>query len=354
MKMRRLISKQQFDKNMEDYSQLCCTEPPLNNMGVSEQHVFETFESPASAFHAAGTNYMDHLRQHDEHQVGNFPPALCSQFPTHHSNNILLCQSSQYNFSIDDSSEKAGSNFDFSDTLQSLVKSHCSSQCFSNSSEKPNKIPCYSMIRKPFPHTHNTLLGDQNDVLVKKQLSVPSDSNHPGLNVCDSSSSRPTPSNKKRIRWTEDLHDQFVKTVDLLGGAEKATPRAILKLMNSNLLTILHVKSHLQKYRTSRYMPESLQEKSERRSSANGKSQLPMEISMQMKEALQLQLEVERRLHQQLELQQNLQSMIEEELRKLKIMFDQQQNRYKRSLLTKTSTLHNSCPNQQVPRMLRF
>ncbi|KAE8125368.1 hypothetical protein FH972_020184 [Carpinus fangiana] len=307
MKMRRLISKQEFDKNMEDYSQLCCTEPPLKNMGVSEQRVFETFESPASAFHAAGTNYMDHLRHHDEHQVGNFPPALCSQFPIHHSNNILLCQSSQYNFSIDHSSEKAGSNFDFRDTSQSLVKSHCSSQCFSNSSEKPNKIPCYSMISKPFPHTHNTLLGDQNDVLFKKQLSVPSDSNHPGLNVCDSSSSRPTPSNKKRIRWTEDLHDQFVKTVDLLGGAET---------------------------------------KSERRSSANGKSQLPMEISMQMMEALQLQLEVERRLHQQLELQQNLQSMIDEELRKLKIMFDQQQNRYK-SLLTKTSTLHNSCPNQE-------
>jgi hypothetical protein len=181
--MRRLISKQEFDKNMEDYSQLCCTVPPLNNMGVSEQHVFETFKSPASAFHAAGTNYMDHLRQHDEHQVGNFPPALCSQFPTHHSNNILLCQSSQSNFSIDHSFEKAGSNFDFSDTLQSLVQSHCSSQCFSNSSEKPNKIPCNSMISKPFPHAHNTLLGDQNDALVKKQLSVPSDANHPGLNV---------------------------------------------------------------------------------------------------------------------------------------------------------------------------
>ncbi|XP_059428447.1 uncharacterized protein LOC132162199 [Corylus avellana] len=305
---------------MDDYSQLYCTEPPLKYMGVSEQHIFETFdESPASAFHAAGTNYyMDHLRQHDEHQVANFPP-LCSQFPTHDSNNILVSQSSQHNFSIDHSSEKAGSNFDFRDTLQSLVKSHfCSSQCFS-SSEKPNKIPCNNMINKPFPYAHNMLLLGENDALVKKQqLSVPSDANHPGLNVCDSTSSRPTPSNKKRIRWTEDLHDQFVKTVDLLGGAEK---------------------------------------KSER-NSANGISQLPKEISMQMKEAMRLQLEVERRLHQQLQLQQNLQSTIDEELRKLKIMFDQQQqNRYKKSLLIKTKTLHNSCPrttNEQVPRMLRF
>jgi len=38
--------------------------------------------------------------------------------------------------------------------------------------------------------------------------------------VCDSSSSKRAPSNKKRFRWTQDLHDQFVKTVDHLGGAE--------------------------------------------------------------------------------------------------------------------------------------
>jgi hypothetical protein len=83
MNMRRLISKQEFDKTMDDYSQLYCTEPPLKNMGVSEHHVFEPpklsrptvsdpFESPASAFHAAGT-YMDLLQQHDEHQVVNLP-----------------------------------------------------------------------------------------------------------------------------------------------------------------------------------------------------------------------------------------------------------------------------------------
>jgi hypothetical protein len=117
MNMRRLISKQEFDKTMDDYSQLYCTEPPLKNMGVSEHHAFDPFESPASAFHAAGT-YMDLLQQHDEHQVGNIPP-LYSQFPTHYSN-ILLCQSSHYNFSIDSPHDQAGSNF--RDTLQSLVQ----------------------------------------------------------------------------------------------------------------------------------------------------------------------------------------------------------------------------------------
>jgi len=187
MNMRRLISKQEFDKTMDDYSQLYCTEPPLKNMGVSEHHVFEPpklsrptvsdpFESPASAFHAAGT-YMDLLQQHDEHQVVNIPP-LCSQFPTHDSN-ILLCQSSHCNFSIDSAHDQAGSNF--RDTLQSLVKSHlCSNQCIS-SSEKPNKIPCNN-VSNPFPHVQNMLLLGENDALVRKQLSVPSDANQ-GLNV---------------------------------------------------------------------------------------------------------------------------------------------------------------------------
>jgi hypothetical protein len=172
---------------MDDYSQLYCTEPPLKNMGVSEHHVFEPpklsrptvsdpFESPASAFHAAGT-YMDLLQQHDEHQVVNIPP-LCSQFPTHDSN-ILLCQSSHCNFSIDSAHDQAGSNF--RDTLQSLVKSHlCSNQCIS-SSEKPNKIPCNN-VSNPFPHAQNILLLGENDALVRKQLSVPSDANQ-GLNV---------------------------------------------------------------------------------------------------------------------------------------------------------------------------
>ncbi|KAK2976122.1 hypothetical protein RJ640_010657 [Escallonia rubra] len=151
-------------------------------------------------------------------------------------------------------------------------------------------------------------------------------------------------SSKTRIRWTQDLHDRFLECVNHLGGAEKATPKAILKLMDSEGLTIFHVKSHLQKYRIAKYMPESPEGKSEKRTSMNNVPQIDIKTSgMQIKEALQLQLDVQRRLHDQLEIQRNLQLRIEEQGKQLKMMFDQQQKKNK-SLL-ETQNLHVMSPS---------
>ncbi|KAI9380195.1 hypothetical protein POPTR_016G048000v4 [Populus trichocarpa] len=138
-----------------------------------------------------------------------------------------------------------------------------------------------------------------------------------------SGSSGPIFSSKKRIRWTQGLHEKFIKCVNSLGGAAKAKPKAILKMMETKGLTIVQVKSHLQKYRSDKYMSECNQAKP----TINDMPQLVFSsrISMRIKEAQQLQLDIEKHLHEQLEIQRNLQLQNEENGRQLKLMLEQQQ-----------------------------
>ncbi|RDX85195.1 Myb family transcription factor PHL5, partial [Mucuna pruriens] len=164
--------------------------------------------------------------------------------------------------------------------------------------------------------------------------------------ACVTSSNSASRRGKRRIRWTKDLHEPFMMIVNSLGGPEKAKPKAILEMMKSDLLSISHVKSHLQKCRSTIHMHKALQERSEEEHRTDGVAELQVKIHMQIEESRQLQLEVRRNICQQLEMQRNLQMLIEQQNKQLKVMFDYHKKRTKleNTLCTELEVLGSDCP----------
>ncbi|KAG2685315.1 hypothetical protein I3760_10G119600 [Carya illinoinensis] len=134
---------------------------------------------------------------------------------------------------------------------------------------------------------------------------------------------------KQRLRWTSDLHDRFVDAITQLGGPDRATPKGVLRVMGVPGLTIYHVKSHLQKYRLAKYLPESPGDvkgfKDEKKSSGDSLSASDSSPGMQINEALRMQMEVQKRLHEQLEVQRQLQMRIEAQGKYLQKIIEEQQ-----------------------------
>ncbi|CAE5991879.1 unnamed protein product [Arabidopsis arenosa] len=129
---------------------------------------------------------------------------------------------------------------------------------------------------------------------------------------------------KGRMRWTPELHEVFVDAVNQLGGSNKATPKGVLKHMKVQGLTIYHVKSHLQKYRSAKYTPEPS-------GAGPPETQLtPLEQitstrrGIDVTEALRIQMELQKKLHEQLEIQRTMQLRIEEQGKALLMMFEKQ------------------------------
>ncbi|XP_027358481.1 myb-related protein 2-like isoform X2 [Abrus precatorius] len=146
---------------------------------------------------------------------------------------------------------------------------------------------------------------------------------------------------KPRLKWTPDLHERFIEAVNQLGGADKATPKTVLKLMGIPGLTLYHLKSHLQKYRISKNMHgqtntgnnkiASTTEAAGRMLETSGIQMKHLSIGLQtnknseINEALQMQIEVQRRLHEQLEVQRHLQLRIEAQGKYLQAVLEKAQ-----------------------------
>ncbi|XP_057440662.1 myb family transcription factor PHL5-like isoform X2 [Lotus japonicus] len=269
-----------------------------SEFGNHSNTIMSRFESPASAFYAA-ENCMG-FSEYD-YQVGNTNQSLSSQLNKVHDLEFPLYQSPRLNLFMNSANQPDP----LSNTLQAMVKSQLNSN-------QDNKISCGDFPSSKFvPIEPQKLLYDgvtsvswSSSSLNKGNqdcMAVSGSSGSVSTAFGNSSSNGSVILSKTRIRWTKDLHEKFVECVNRLGGADKATPKAILKMMDSDGLTIYHIKSHLQKYRNAKFMPESAQGISNKRVHTEDVHHLDFKTGLQIREALQLQLDTQRRLHEQLE-----------------------------------------------------
>ncbi|GAA0154383.1 DNA-binding transcription factor [Lithospermum erythrorhizon] len=154
---------------------------------------------------------------------------------------------------------------------------------------------------------------------------------------------------KDRLKWTQHLHEQFEKAVTQLGGPDRATPKGILKLMGVEDLTIFHVKSHLQKYRMSKYIPESNSRgKVESRSIPELLPNFGSTSAAQLYEALRMQMEVQLRLNDHDEVQKRLKMKMEAQARFIEGKTDEL--RSKDAMITRRQqAIKTYCPPTSLP-----
>ncbi|CAL9085792.1 unnamed protein product [Musa acuminata var. zebrina] len=192
------------------------------------------------------------------------------------------------------------------------------------------------------PHqSHNNLLSSRIAAPSERQLFLQRGSTTGESGLVLSTEAKP------RLKWNPELHARFIEAVNQLGGADKATPKTIMRLMGIPGLTLYHLKSHLQKYRLGKNLQAQTNIRStknifgcslaaERTPEDNGSSRniaAPTNKTMQINEAFTKQIEVQKQLHEQLEVQRHLQVRIEAQGRYLQLVLEKAQERLEKQSL---------------------
>ncbi|KAK7336635.1 hypothetical protein VNO77_17181 [Canavalia gladiata] len=317
----------------------------LNFEPTSPSNIVTTLQSPPGFCASEAKSLMrfqvqEQEHEHDQHQIE--VPDWCFQFAkTTTDSSMMICQASGDKFT-NTATKQDQPTSQFTSSLYPVAESlTSSSDCYSSSSEEysnfqPDYMPYYNQVSQDKLLRYDAATDERPSEIsfqrnqlvscIKPEKQAP----HQLCGVaCITSSNSASRRGKRRIRWTKDLHDPFMMIVNSLGGLGNAKPKAILEMMKSDLLSISHVKSHLQKCRSTIHTDKAFRERSEEGHRIDGITELQVKIHNQIEESRQLQLEVRKSICQQLEMQRNLQKLIEHQSKQLKVMLHSEKERTK-------------------------